>query len=249
MRETIIRPAGHYADGFLCLFQTGSSVLMANHMSQVTSVAFSKDGFVKIHLCGLIVNGILLLTPRFYILLLSVSLFYSETMISGGRDSVVNIWNIAAGSSYGTHLRTLPVYESVEGLSFLSSRPAVLGKKKEDKETYFVTGGSKGALRTWALGTLENVYTQQLPSATTGASASDKDAAAVAAPGLNAHKYIANQIAHLLHIPARKATAPADNSKMEIDGEAKQELIPREEQLIAVTQEQNFCTGEKANVK
>jgi U3 small nucleolar RNA-associated protein 13 len=160
-----------------------SSVLLANHMSLVTSVAFSKDG---------------------------------NTLISGGRDKVVNVWSIAP-QTYGHHLRTLPVYESVEGLSILSARPSCLPKGEHTAaDTFFTTAGSKGQLRTWSLNTLDCVYTKDLPTA---AATEDSNAQSQ----INAGKYIANQVAHLLRIPAKKA----DNT---------------EERLIAVTQEQNFCT-------
>lgn len=122
-----------------------SSVLLSNHMSQVTSVAFSKDG---------------------------------NTLISGGRDKVVNLWSLDP-KSYGTHLRTLPVYESVEGLVVLSAPPqgvVVKGKKEEADDTYFTTAGSKGVLRTWSMRSLQLLHSKELPrgalaSSTAGAHA------------------------------------------------------------------------------
>jgi hypothetical protein len=153
-------------------------------------------------------------------------------MISGGRDKVINVWSLAP-SSYGTHIRTLPIYESVEGVSFLSQRPDCIKVESEPthkNESYFTTAGSKGVLRTWSLSKLECVHSKEMPSAAAideaaNADGSDNQAA------LNAAKYIANQVAHLVRIPARKKETTEE-------GEEKEE---REEKLMAVTQEQNFC--------
>lgn len=158
-----------------------------------------------------------------------------HTLLSGGRDKVVNVWSIAPGSTYGHHLRTLPVYESVEGLCVLSSRPSclpALDSKADAKETYFTTAGSKGQLRTWTLSDLECVYTKDLPTSATAADASTQTQ-------INAEKYIANQVAHLLRIPLKKAANTNAAATKKGDAGAPSDA-GHEEKLIAVTQEQNF---------
>ena len=162
-----------------------------------------------------------------------------QTLLSGGRDKVVNVWSMAE-ATLGKHLRTLPVYESVEGLAVLSGRPscvAAAAAAGSKPETYFTTAGSKGSLRTWALSTLECVYTKDLPTAAaTAASSGTSDSLSAR----NAAKYIANQIAHLLLIPARKAQTASVPS-----GDASASVLTAatpatEERLVAVTAEQNF---------
>jgi len=191
-----------------------SSALLSNHMSQVSGVAFSRDG---------------------------------DTLISGGRDKVINVWDIAvqAGGAHAKHVRTLPVYESIEGVAVLQGRPTCIpapakdqkGKAPPAKEVYFTTAGSKGVLRTWALSTLECVHEEELPTAAaplgTGAAA---DESSLTLAQRNAAKYIANQVAHLLHLPAQKMPevgAPA--------------AMP--ERLIAVTAEQNLYVYDASSMK
>lgn len=175
-------------------------VLLSNHMAQVTSVAFSRDG---------------------------------NTMVSGGRDKVVNVWSMATDAP-GKHLRTLPVYESVEGIAILAARPSCVKADSapvgKDTDLYFTTAGSKGSLRTWSLNTLQCVHTKDLPTAAITAStqaAAGADDSTLSHAQRNAAKYIANQVAHLLKIPARKADDAAG-------------VAAQEERVIAVTQEQNF---------
>jgi U3 small nucleolar RNA-associated protein 13 len=205
-----------------------TSALLSNHMSQVVGVAFTRDG---------------------------------DRLISGGRDKVINVWDVsvppiaaAGGPVHAAHLRTLPVYESIEGVTVLQSRPSCVPAPKDSKssankagaggaapakEVYFVTAGSKGVLRTWALSTLECVHEEALPTAAAppgAVAAASADESSLTLAQRNAAKYIANQVAHLLHVPAQKvAEAGAANA------------LP--ERLIAVTAEQNLYVYTASNMK
>lgn len=151
---------------------------------------------------------------------LSLSLPSSNTLISGGRDKVINVWSLAP-STYGHHLRTLPVYELVEGITILDGRPACAPKADNSlaSDIYFTTAGSKGSLRTWSLSTLDLIHSVDLPRAAIAQGTSSEQVLE------NAEKNVANQCAHLIKIPARQ----------------NKEGQQTEERLIAVTQEQNFC--------
>lgn len=56
-------------------------------------------------------------------------------LVSGGRDQVINIWDLSSGRL----LRTAPTLESIEALLFID-------------ESKFVTSGEKGYLRLWSVG-------------------------------------------------------------------------------------------------
>ncbi|TDH70630.1 uncharacterized protein CCR75_005099 [Bremia lactucae] len=85
-----------------------------DHMSLVTSVAFSEDG---------------------------------STMLSAGRDKVVNFWDLKDRKL----IKTVLVHEAVEGLVVVPSsfKCATTKKFKDAKEIYFLTAGEKSVLRLW----------------------------------------------------------------------------------------------------
>ncbi|CAH0477034.1 unnamed protein product [Peronospora belbahrii] len=88
-----------------------------DHMSLVTSVAFSEDGY---------------------------------TMLTAGRDKVVNFWNLRDQRLS----KTVVVHEAVEGLVVLPSTfkcvtHAASGKSLDAKAIHFVSAGEKGVLRLW----------------------------------------------------------------------------------------------------
>ncbi|CAI5720484.1 unnamed protein product [Hyaloperonospora brassicae] len=101
------------------------------HMSPVTSVAFSEDGY---------------------------------TMLSAGRDKVVNFWDLRDQKLS----KTVLVHEAVEGLvvvpsTFKCVTNAAAGKSLDAGTIYFLIAGEKGALRLWrSHGTsCETLFTQQ----------------------------------------------------------------------------------------
>ncbi|KAG6609808.1 U3 small nucleolar RNA-associated protein [Phytophthora cinnamomi] len=102
-----------------------------DHMSLVTSVAFSEDGY---------------------------------TMLSAGRDKVVNFWDLRDQKLS----KTVLVHEAVEGLvvvpsTFKCVKNASAGKTQDDKAIYFLTAGEMGALRLWRSSgnACETLFTQK----------------------------------------------------------------------------------------
>jgi len=99
---------------------------LGSHMSVITSLAFSSDGY---------------------------------TMATGSRDKCVNFWELRRH----TLLKTLPVFEEVEGLAIIDAGPSgdgvadasggrVAKKRKrltEEASGTLVTVGAKGAARAW----------------------------------------------------------------------------------------------------
>nr|XP_002734280.1 PREDICTED: transducin (beta)-like 3 [Saccoglossus kowalevskii] len=78
-----------------------------------------------------------------------------DTMVSSGRDNVVIVWDVVNYSAK----RTIPVYETVEGVLLLTKKllPEI---HVDDKNLYFITAGSKGLFRVWNAGTGNCVFTQ-----------------------------------------------------------------------------------------
>lgn len=70
-----------------------------------------------------------------------------ELMLTGGRDQVVLVWNLARKKI----IKTIPVYEAVEAVVVLpkSIELEVLSDDSSDDEFYFVTAGDAAALRVW----------------------------------------------------------------------------------------------------
>ncbi|KAG7402182.1 Transducin (beta)-like 3 [Phytophthora boehmeriae] len=112
------------------LYSQKQVACIQDHMSLVTSVDFSEDGY---------------------------------TMLSAGRDKVVNFWDLRDHKLS----KTVLVHESVEGLivvpkSFKCVANAAAGKAQDDKAIHFVTAGEKGSLRLWRSsgGACETLFTQ-----------------------------------------------------------------------------------------
>ncbi|KAL4151729.1 hypothetical protein PRNP1_008670 [Phytophthora ramorum] len=101
-----------------------------DHMSLVTSVAFSEDGY---------------------------------TMLSAGRDKVVNFWNLRDNKLS----KTVLVHEAIEGLvvvpSVFKCVTNAAGKSQDNKAIYFLTAGEMGTLRMWRSSgsACETVFTQK----------------------------------------------------------------------------------------
>lgn len=96
------------------LFSQKEFACIEDHMSPVTCVAFSNDGY---------------------------------TLLTSGRDKVVNFWDLRKNKLF----KTVLVHEAVEGIQVLPSTfKCAAGKKTEDeKAIYFVTAGEQGTLRLW----------------------------------------------------------------------------------------------------
>jgi U3 small nucleolar RNA-associated protein 13 len=85
-------------------------------------------------------------------------------LISGGRDSVVLVWNLSSKEpppkSSGKHkgkgqafapvlVKTIPVLERVEALGLLSPDEDLTGHTSSSNEIRFYTGGEKGIVKVW----------------------------------------------------------------------------------------------------
>ncbi|KAI9030358.1 WD40-repeat-containing domain protein [Hyaloraphidium curvatum] len=70
-----------------------------------------------------------------------------EYLISGGRDRVVNIWNLGTKEL----VKTLPVSEGVEAVGLVdhSHLPTKLRSSTKQTDIVFYTGGEKGVVRIW----------------------------------------------------------------------------------------------------
>lgn len=84
------------------------------------------------------------------------------TVVTGGRDGVVLVWKLSSGtggkqgkgggSRGAAVVATVPVYETVEGLTVLPTNTRFPGRSKQverDGGFYYVTAGDKGELRIW----------------------------------------------------------------------------------------------------
>jgi U3 small nucleolar RNA-associated protein 13 len=86
-------------------------------------------------------------------------------LVSGGRDSVVLIWNLSPNSSrtksnsnkgkgnervpLPTLAKTIPVSERVEGVGFLCPDENPAGSSSAPGKIRFYTGGEKGVVKIW----------------------------------------------------------------------------------------------------
>lgn len=84
----------------------------------------------------------------------------AKTMVSGGRDKVMCVWNLADLSS-----KTILAYESIDALVSLprGTRLPLTGKSTSSSaaapDEYFVAGGDKGVLRVFSYATRKCVHT------------------------------------------------------------------------------------------
>ncbi|KAI9103198.1 WD40-repeat-containing domain protein [Phlyctochytrium arcticum] len=79
-------------------------------------------------------------------------------LISGGRDKVVNIWNMKTGEV----AKTLPIFESVESVGLLSSDSDVpLNPGIERPKSIVYTAGDKGLIRLWDVDTGNCIFEQK----------------------------------------------------------------------------------------
>ncbi|KAK2915927.1 hypothetical protein QQF64_024326 [Cirrhinus molitorella] len=84
-----------------------------------------------------------------------------HTLISSGRDKICTVWDLKKN----TVMRTVPVYEAVEGVVLLPGTGDFSQMGVKGDGLYFVTAGSKGVLRVWDSSSARCVFTQTLPNA------------------------------------------------------------------------------------
>eukprot|EP00048_Salpingoeca_helianthica_P002746 m.60245 g.60245 ORF g.60245 m.60245 type:complete len:1026 (-) comp12282_c0_seq1:55-3132(-) len=80
-----------------------------------------------------------------------------STLISAGRDKVLNMWTVATGAL----VKTLPVFETLEGLALLPGDIDFPGKSSHAASTILATAGERGILRLWAMPAGVCVYEQE----------------------------------------------------------------------------------------
>ncbi|KAL6838860.1 hypothetical protein ACP4OV_031296 [Aristida adscensionis] len=83
-----------------------------------------------------------------------------RTLLSAGRDKIVNVWDVRKYSSK----KTIPTYEMIEAVSFVGSGNellASLGVEPGVKDGYFVTVGERGLVRIWCLESGQCIFEQQ----------------------------------------------------------------------------------------
>nr|XP_040048023.1 transducin beta-like protein 3 [Gasterosteus aculeatus aculeatus] len=92
-----------------------------------------------------------------------------DTMVSSGRDKICTVWDLKTRKA----TRTVPVYETVEGVVLLPDDEDLSDIGVTSKNLHFITAGSKGVLRVWEASTARCVYAQTLNS--TLAAVSEKE--------------------------------------------------------------------------
>lgn len=87
-------------------------------------------------------------------------------LVSGGRDSVVLVWDISSVSSDSVHsksksskgkekegfpslVKTIPILERVEAVGLLRQDESLAGTKSDGAALQIYTGGEKGVIRVW----------------------------------------------------------------------------------------------------
>lgn len=110
-----------------------------------------------------------------------------KTLVSGGRDKVVNVWDLERG----VLRKTIPVFETLESVGIVDVPEAGLAgdKKGKGKETgrtrrALFTGGDKGVVRLWDLQTNEEIKTDADEAGSSGKVHEILDLMCVHAPSL-----------------------------------------------------------------
>lgn len=88
-----------------------------------------------------------------------------KLLVSGGRDKVVNVWDLERG----VLRKTIPVFETLESVGLVKGVAMVAGEDAKGKEKevglpLLFTGGDKGVVRLWDLSTGEVVQSSSTPS-------------------------------------------------------------------------------------
>ncbi|XP_066997395.2 transducin beta-like protein 3 [Anabrus simplex] len=86
-------------------------------------------------------------------------LFHSDKKhaISCGRDRVMILWDLQKYAA----VRTLPAYESLEGMVLLSDTLSLLGQKESEEGIHVATAGERGVIRVWEMLRGREMYVQQ----------------------------------------------------------------------------------------
>lgn len=80
-----------------------------------------------------------------------------QFLVSASRDKVIILWNLTTK----TQVRTIPLYESIEGAIVLKSNIKLPNSYKCDpKKVYVATGGEEGVIKVWELTEAKLIYTQ-----------------------------------------------------------------------------------------